>query len=222
MDMCGFPKNIYYYYQSWWTDQDILHISPHWNWKGREGKEIKVWVNSNADSVELLANGKSMGFKTMMRNRHLEWDIRYKPGKLEARAFKKGRQMVAEVETTGEPVALVLSSSKKILHGDGRDAVVVNVEAIDERGRKVPDAQNFVRFTIEGDARIIGVGNGDPSSHEPDKSFDGRWQRELFNGKCQVILQSGKKSGQVTLDASSNGLKSASIRYDVLPVEADD
>jgi beta-galactosidase len=72
MDDCGFPKNIYYYYQSWWTDKDVLHISPHWNWKGKEGQPIDVWVNSNADKVEIKLNGKSLGEKDMPRNGHRE------------------------------------------------------------------------------------------------------------------------------------------------------
>ena len=88
MDMCGFPKNIYYYYQSWWTDKDVLHISPHWNWRDKRGKPIEVWVNTNADNVELFLNGKSLGKKDMPRNSHLKWTVNYEPGKLEAVAYK--------------------------------------------------------------------------------------------------------------------------------------
>ena len=98
MDMCGFPKNIYYYYQSWWSDKDVLHISPHWNWKGKEGQPIDVWVNTNADNVELFLNGKSLGKKDMPRNSHLKWSVPYEPGKLEAIAYKKGRKLAAKVE----------------------------------------------------------------------------------------------------------------------------
>ena len=82
LDVCGFPKNIYYYYKSWWTNEDILHISPHWNWQGKEGKPIDVWVNSNADEVELFLNGKSLGKKTMERNSHLQWNVNYESGTL--------------------------------------------------------------------------------------------------------------------------------------------
>jgi beta-galactosidase len=115
MDMCGFPKNIYYYYQSWWTDKDVLHISPHWNhrekaagWNKPMGDSIDVWVNSNADNVELFLNGKSKGKKEMPRNGHLQWTINYEPGKLEAIAYKKGKKLTEKIETTGLPVEVVV------------------------------------------------------------------------------------------------------------------
>jgi beta-galactosidase len=106
MDVCGFPKNLYYYYQSWWKDEDVLHVSPHWNWKGKEGQKVNVWVNSNADDVELFLNGKSLGKKIMPRNSHLEWDVAYQPGTLKAVATRKGKKINAEVKTTGEPYEL--------------------------------------------------------------------------------------------------------------------
>ena len=190
MDMCGFPKTVYYYYQSWWTGKDILHIAPHWNWKGREGQPIPVWVNTNADNVELFLNGKSLGKKEMPRNSHLEWIVNYAPGKLEAIAYKKGRRLTAMVETTGQPEKIVIHSSKPTLLTDGRDAIVLNISVVDHQGREVPDAANLLHFSAAGSAKIIGVGNGDPSSHEPDQYADKDWQRRLFNGKCQVILQS--------------------------------
>jgi beta-galactosidase len=101
MDVCGFPKNIYYYYQSWWTNKDVLHISPHWNWRDRMGQPIDVWVNSNADNVELFLNGKSLGKKDMPRNSHLQWTVKYQPGKLEAVAFKNGKKLTAKVAAKG-------------------------------------------------------------------------------------------------------------------------
>ena len=211
MDVCGFPKNIYYYYQSWWTDKDVLHISPHWNWEGEEGKPVDVWVNSNADHVELFLNGKSLGKKDMPRNSHLKWSVHYEPGKLEAIAFKKGKRLYTKVETTGAPYELVLTPYKTTMYADGKDATVMNISVVDSLGREVPDANNLVRFTWTGDAKIIGVGNGDPSSHEPDKFFDdSAWQRRLFNGKCQVILQSGKSESVIRFQAGSDGLFPAS------------
>ncbi|GAI42097.1 unnamed protein product, partial [marine sediment metagenome] len=195
MDVCGFPKNIYYYYQSWWTDKDVLHISPHWNHRnewGQPKKQIDVWVNSNADNVELFLNGKSLGKKDMPRNGHLQWKVEFEPGKLEAVAFKNGRRLTSRVETTGVPVEVVLTPYKTTMLADGKDATVMNVSVVDREGREVPDANNMIYFKVEGDAKIIGVGNGDPSSHEADKCADGLWQRSLFNGKCQVTIQSGK------------------------------
>lgn len=207
LDMCGFPKNIYYYYQSWWTDKDVLHIAPHWNWKGKEGEKIKVWVNSNAQTVELYLNGKSLGRKEMPRNGHLNWEVPYKSGKLKAVAIKNGRKIEKTIETTDEAYQIVLQPSKTILTADGKDAVVVNVSVRDKKGREVPDANQLIRFSLSGDAKIIGVGNGDPSSHEPDKCADDAWQRRLFNGKCQLIIQAGKSASTLNIVASSEELK---------------
>jgi len=211
MDVCGFPKNIYYYYQSWWTDEDVLHISPHWNWPEKLGKPIDVWVNSNADEVELFLNGKSLGKKIMPRNSHLQWQVNYEPGTLEAVGYKKGRKLTSKVETTDQVLNVVLSPDKTILTADGKDATVINISLTDKKGREVPNADNMIAFYLSGNAKIIGVGNGDPSSHEPDKCKDGAWQRSAFNGKCQVIIQAGKTAGSVKLEAKSNGLQSGSV-----------
>ena len=206
MDVCGFPKNIYYYYQSWWTDKDVLHISPHWNWKEKTGQPIDVWVNTNGDSVELFLNKKSLGQKNMPRNGHLEWKVVYQPGVLEAIAYKRGKKITSKVETTSEPTKVVLSPDKFNLVSDGKDVIVINITVIDKEGRKVPDANNMIDFSIFGPGKIIGVGNGDPSSHESDKCLDGPWQRSLFNGKCQVIIQSNGTAGVINLKAKSAGL----------------
>lgn len=210
MDVCGFPKNIYYYYQSWWTNEDVLHISPHWNWPDKVGKPVDVWVNTNADDVELFLNGKSLGKKSMPRNSHLQWEVIYEPGTLEAVAYKKGKKLTARTETTGQAAKVILTPDRSIISADGKDAAVFNISFVDAQGRAVPDANNMVSFSLSGDAKIIGVGNGDPSSHEPDKCIEGAWQRSAFNGKCQVIIQAGKTSGTITLEAKANGLVSAS------------
>jgi beta-galactosidase len=210
MDVCGYPKNIYYYYQSWWIDKDILHISPHWNWPEKVGKPIEVWVNSNADEVELFLNGKSLGKKTMPRNSHLNWEVNYEPGTLEAIGYKKGKKITSKVETTGTTFNVVLSPDKTILTADGKDATIVNITITDDKGREIPTADNLVKLYLSGDAKIIGVGNGDPSSHEPDKCPDGAWQRSAFNGKCQVIILAGKTTGTLKLEAKANGLQPAS------------
>jgi beta-galactosidase len=213
MDVCGFPKNNYYYYQSWWTDHDVLHISPHWNWPvkwNEPAQTVDVWVNSNADSVGLFLNGKSLGKKQIPRNGHLVWSVQYAPGKLEAVAYKKGKPFTAKVETTGTPAEVVLTPYKTTMLADGRDATVMNVSIIDQEGREVPVANNMIRFSISGPGKIIGVGNGDPSSHEPDQCMDGAWQRSAFNGKCQVIVQSSKEPGLIKFEASAAGLSGGS------------
>ncbi|MCB0443203.1 MAG: DUF4982 domain-containing protein, partial [Flavobacterium sp.] len=211
LDVCGFPKNIYYYYKSWWTNEAILHISPHWNWPDKIGQSIDVWVNTNADEVELILNGKSLGKKVMPRNSHLKWNVIYEPGTLEAVAYKNGEKLTSKVETTGVATAVIATASKTKLLADGQDGVVVNISIVDEKGLEVPDANNMVYFTLLGDGQIIGVGNGDPSSHEPDKCRAGAWQRSAFNGKCQVILQAGKTIGDLTLQIRSNGLHSTTV-----------
>ncbi|TKB97681.1 beta-galactosidase GalA [Pedobacter cryophilus] len=210
MDVCGFPKNIYYYYQSWWTDKDVLHISPHWNWKGKEGEPIEVWVNTNADDVELLLNGKSLGKKVMPRNSHLTWNVPYEAGTLEAIAYKKGRKLATKVETTGEADEIVVTPYKTTMKADGTDISIINISVVDKEGREVPDANQLVSFSFTGDAKIIGVGNGDPSSHEVDKFIEGNSYRKLFNGKAQVILQAGKKVDIIKFEAKAEGLKAGS------------
>lgn len=213
MDMCGFPKNIYYYYQSWWTDKDVLHISPHWNhpgmqdyWSGKKGDSVDVWVNSNANDVELFLNGKSLGKNDMPRNGHLQWNVAYLPGKLEAVGTKNGRKLFATIETTGPAAEVVVTPYKTTMLADGQDATIINISITDKEGREVPDADNLIKFNIEGEGKIIGVGNGDPSSHEQDKCAEGLWQRTAFNRKCQVIVQSSKTPGFIKFQAISTGL----------------
>ena len=207
MDVCGFPKNIYYYYQSWWTDNDVLHISPHWNRSvAKDGDTVEVWVNTNADSVALLLNGHSLGTKVMPANSHLRWYVPYSPGKLEAIGYKAGRELYAKQETTGEAAEIVVTPYKTTMLANGQDVTVVNISVIDRQGREVPDAAHLIRFSLKGNARIIGTGNGDPSSHERDAYSDTIAQRHLFNGKCQVIIQSTKEPGDVSFEATAEGL----------------
>lgn len=210
MDICGFPKNIYYYYKSWWSNEDVLHISPHWNWKGSEGKPIKIWVNSNCQTVELFLNGKTLGKKTMKVNSHLSWEVPYQAGTLSAIGYRNGRKLQAKVQTAGEGYRLVAEPSTKILKADGRDILMYDLKVLDKKGIVVPDAANLVRLQIQGNAEIIGCGNGDPSSHEPDKCEAGKWQRHLFSGKCQFIIQAGTIPSLIKITASSDGLQSIS------------
>jgi beta-galactosidase len=220
MDVCGFPKTNYYYYQSWWSGKDVLKIASHWNWSGKEGKSINVWVESNCENVELFLNGKSLGKKVMEKNSHLEWDIDYEPGTLEAKGIKDGKILTDKIETTGDAVKIVLTPDRSIINADGQDVSVVTVTAIDSKGREVPTAGNLIQFETEGKGNIIGVGNGDPSSHEADKYLTGSYKRSLFGGKCQVIIQSSKEKGDIILKASSNGLEDGVviIKSDSAPI----
>jgi len=217
MDMCGFPKNIYYYYQSWWSNKDVLHLFPHWNWKGKEGQPIKVACNSNADEVELFLNNKSLGKKKMVKNSHLEWMVNYESGRLKAVGFKNGKRLEATQITTEEAYEIVATPSKKTMNADGKDVVMMNITVKDKNGNEVPDAMNLLSFKISTGAKIIGVGNGDPSSHEPDQFSDGNYQRKLFNGKCQVIIQCDK-AGEITFEATGDKLQAAKITLEAKPV----
>jgi beta-galactosidase len=169
LDTCGFPKDNFWYYKSWWTAQPVLHLLPHWNWAGKEGQEIDVRALSNCDEVEVFLNGRSLGRQTMKRASSLKWKVPYAPGTLSAKGFKGG-QLVAEtkIETTGAPAAVQLTPDRTTINADGEDVSVVTIAVADAQGRVVPVADNAVSFELEGPGRIIGVGNGDPSSHEPD------------------------------------------------------
>ena len=208
MDTCCFPKDNYYYYKSWWGDETVLHIFPHWNWPGKKGEEIDVWCYSNCDEVELSLNGESLGRKKMVKNSHLEWKVKYSPGKLDAKGFKDGTEVdTKRVETTGPPAGLSLSPDRVSIRADREDVSIVTVSVVDSEGRVVPTANNLVTFDVTGNGKIIGVGNGDPSSHEPDKAME----RRAFNGLCSVIIQSTRSPGEIGLTAESEGLRTATI-----------
>ena len=170
LDACGFPKDQFYYLKSVWTDEPVLHIFPHWNWKGEEGKPIRVWAYSNCDEVELFLNKKSLGRQAVPKNSHLEWVVTYQPGVLLAQGYKNGKKSILQkVETTDEPASVQLAADRSIINADGKDVSVVTVVVKDKKGRVVPVAMNEVAFTLDGPGKIIGVGNGDPASHEPDR-----------------------------------------------------
>jgi len=213
MDSCGFPKDNYYYYQSWWRTDPILHVLPHWNWQGKEGQEIKVIVFSNCEKVELSLNGQSLGMRQMPRNGHLEWKIHYGAGVLEAKGINKGQLAASgKVETTGEPAALRLKTDRLILAADGEDLSVVEVDVVDQKGRIVPTAGNRVTFSIEGAGRVAGVGNGDPGDHDPDKGVN----RRAFNGKCMVLVGASDRSGPMVLTATADGLVPAVLKLQAI------
>jgi beta-galactosidase len=219
MDVCGFPKNNYFYYQAWWSDKDVLHLYPHWNWPGKEGQMIDVWCQSNCESVELFLNGRSLGTRKVEQYSHCEWKVPYEPGALEARGIRHGKTLKATVATTGEPARISLTTDRPSLQADGEDICVISVTALDTLGREVPVADNTIRFELKGGGAILGVGNGDPSSHEPDKSLTGEYRRKLFNGRCQVIVQSRRGAGALTIRASSEGLEPALlfVRTELVP-----
>jgi len=170
MDMCGFPKDLYYYYQAWWTDKPVLHVLPHWNWPGQVGQNINVWCFSNCKEVELFRNGQSLGRKTMKPNSHLEWWVKYEPGTLSAQGYDSDGKLIAttKVETTGAPNTVQLEPDRATINADGEDLSVITVSLRDAQNRLVPVATNLVEFDLAGPGTILEVGNGDPSCHEPD------------------------------------------------------
>jgi beta-galactosidase len=169
LDLCGFRKDNSWYYQAWWTDKPVLHLLPHWNWPGREGREMDVRALSNCEEVELFLNGLSLGKQTMKKDSELKWKVKYTPGTLSAKGYKNG-QLVAEtkVETTGAPAAVQLTPDRSTLNADGEDVSVFTVAVTDAQGRVVPVAADLIHFELSGPGKMLGVGNGDPSCHEPD------------------------------------------------------
>lgn len=215
LDTCGFPKDNYYYYRAWWRSEPLLHLLPHWNWEGREGQPISVWAHSNCDRVELFLNGKSQGVREVVRNHHVEWSVPYAPGVIEAYGYKNGKVNLRQRrETAGPAASLRLTADRPRLKADGQDVAIFKVEVLDAKGRPVSRADDLVMFEVSGAGDVIGVGNGNPTSHEPDVAN----QRKAFNGLCQAIVRTRRgTAGDVRVTASAKGLKGASL---VLRVEA--
>jgi beta-galactosidase len=205
MDTCGFFKDTAHYYQANWTVKPKLHLFPHWNWA--PGTNVNVWVFGNCDSVELFTNGVSLGRKLLNRQNHLEWKVPYSPGNLQAVGYRHLSPVITNTWTTSwTPTAIALWPDRDTILADGRDVSVVTVAALDAQGKIVPTASNTVSFSVSGGA-IIGVGDGDPASHEADKGT----QRSLFNGLAQVIVQSTNVPASITLTVTSSGLPTNNI-----------
>lgn len=171
LDLCGFPKDMFYFLQAHWTEDPVLHVFPHWNWT--HGDTVRVWVYSNCDQVELELNGKSLGIKTIPRYSHGEWLVPYKAGTLTAHGYRNGTKVLSTVrKTTGAPASIQLLPDKHTLKANREDIAVITVQVVDKEGNVVPTANEEIFFTLQGPARILGVGNGNPSSHEPDTYFE--------------------------------------------------
>lgn len=208
LDLCGFPKDGYYGYKAAWTDVPVVHVYPHWNLKDMEGQTVKMGIYTNCEEVELRVNGKSLGRRKAEAYERLEWDVVYKPGKIEVRGYNKGKLVAKEInETSGPAATIVAESDVRTIKADGRDLFIVNYTLLDKKGHFVPDANEKLDFTVSGPGVIIGTGNGDPSCHDPEKVS---W-RKTFNGHCQVIVQSTGEPGVITLEAAGDGLVSAAV-----------
>jgi beta-galactosidase len=219
MDTCGFPKDNFYYYKAWWGDsrQPVLHLFPHWTWTGREGEPVEVWVHSNLPRVELLLNDTSLGVRAVVRNGHASWRVPYAAGRLLARGYAADGSVAMEAvrETTGPASTIVLEPDRTTIAADGEDVSLVTVRVVDDRGRTVPTADALITFDVSGAGRLIGLGNGDPSSHEADKGT----VRSAFNGLAQAIVQAGVEPGELRIVASARGLRAGTAGVACAPAE---
>ena len=233
IDLCGFPKDEFYFYQSQWTDEPVMHVLPHWTWPGHEGQVIPVICYTNCDNVELLLNGRSFGEQVLSFPRygmdrskgwaeqdwasfarpttadlHLRWTVPYEEGTLKA-IGKRGGKVVCEQEiaTAGASAQVRLTADRETIAADGQDVVHLTVEILDGRGHLVPDADDLIAFDLQGPGWIIGVDNGNPVSHEPFQSN----QRRAFHGLCLAIVQSTTTAGTLQVTASAPGLAAATV-----------
>jgi len=233
LDTCGFKKDSFYFYQSLWTSKPVLHLSPHWNWAGKEGAIITVTCFTNCDTVELFLNGRSFGVKGFAFPRpgmvetyghyppraktlqttadlHLSWDVPYAPGTLKARGTKNGEVIqTIEISTTGAASKLELTVDREHIRTSPDDVAHVTVRVMDSENRMVPTADPQINFTLSGQGRILGVDNGRPDSHEPYKANS----RAAFNGMALVLLQSNGRPGKMTLSAQAPSL--APVQIDI-------
>ncbi|WP_348798063.1 glycoside hydrolase family 2 TIM barrel-domain containing protein [Flavobacterium adhaerens] len=208
VDLAGFPKDVYYMYQSEWTTKTVLHIFPHWNWKA--GQTVDVWAYyNNADEVELFVNGKSVGKRAKKGDDlHVMWRVSFEAGALKAVSRKNGKVVLEkEIKTAGNAAQLKLTADRSTIKADGNDLSFVTVDILDANGTFVPTANNEIHFSVKGNGKIVGVCSGDPVSHEPFKGT----KHTALAGKCLVIVQSSEKSEKLELTAKANGLKESTI-----------
>jgi len=227
MDLCGFPKTAFYLHQAQWVDdKPVLHLVPHWNWPADSiGKNIKIMVLSNVERIKLYLNGTLIGEQAADKYEMNTWQIPYHPGTLTAIGYVNGKEVVKfSVSTTGKAARLLLSPDRKSLKGDGIDAMPVTVKVLDKKGRALADANLKVTFSISGPGKIIGLGNGDPNSHEAEKGDS----RRLFNGLAQLIVLSDEvskndevsKERTITIKATADGVASSIIKIPVIGARA--
>ncbi|WP_289062337.1 beta-galactosidase GalB [uncultured Zobellia sp.] len=225
VDLCGFPKDRYYLYQSQWTTEPMVHVLPHWNWEGKEGEEIPVFAYTNCDEVELIVNGKSLGKKVkgvdttdipaefrgfekgMYTSKYrLSWKVPFQPGNLRVIGYKDGKAVAEKIINTAKKASKIrLTADRSQISADGKDLSFIEVDITDADGNLVPLADNQVQFTVEGPGILAAVGNGNSASLE---SFQDT-KIKAFNGKCLLIIKSTEAAGNITVSATSNGLETS-------------
>jgi beta-galactosidase len=208
IDLAGFPKDAYYFYESEWTDKPTLHIFPHWNWQPGEKVDVVAYFN-HADEVELFLNGRSQGTKRKQNgDMHVFWRLSFEPGVLKAVSRKNGQVVLtSEVRTAEAPARIVLEPDRRTIRADGTDLSFVTVKVVDKNGTLVPNADQLIKFDVTGPGWIVGVGNGNQISHESFKAS----QRKAFHGMALAIVQAKRRPGQIVLKASADNLAPASV-----------
>jgi beta-galactosidase len=213
IDIAGFPKASYYLYKSWWTNEPVLHILGHWNWKGMEGKEIEMPIFTNTDEVELFLNGKLIGKEKVKKHEAALFKLNYESGELKAKGYKNGKLIKeTSLKTVSNPFALKAKAHKNSLKASFDDMVLVEVQVVDKKGNNHPLANNMVEFTCSEGLEILGVGNGDPSCLELDKANS----RSAFNGKCMVMVRARKGYKEGKLEIKSEGIVSEFISLKII------
>jgi beta-galactosidase len=208
IDLAGFPKDVYYMYQSEWTNKPVLHIFPHWNWS--KGQKVDVWAYySRADEVELYLNGRSLGVrKKVGDDLHVQWRVAWAPGELKAVSRLKGKVVLSRViATAGKAARIELKADRQVLRADGSDLSFVTVRIVDAQGRLVPDAGNELEFLLQGAGELAGTDNG----YQADLESFKLGHHKAYNGLCLAIVRAGKKPGKITLGVSGKDLPPASI-----------
>ena len=209
VDLAGFPKDVYYLYQSEWTNKPVLHVFPHWNWI--EGQAIDLWCYYNqADEVELFINGKSQGVrkKSNEHEYHVAWHVTYEPGEVCVVARKNGKQVNEKtIRTAGAPHHIRLTPNHNVLKANGRSLSFVTVEVVDKEGNLCPWADQNIQFSLTGEGKIAGVDNGSPFSLERFQANS----RHAFFGKCMVVVQAGKAPSVIKLTAKGVDLQPQTI-----------
>ncbi|WP_289039849.1 glycoside hydrolase family 2 TIM barrel-domain containing protein [uncultured Zobellia sp.] len=225
VDLCGFPKDRYYLYQSQWTTEPMVHVLPHWNWEGKEGEEIPVFAYTNCDEVELIVNGKSLGKKVkgvdttdipaefrgfekgMYTSKYrLSWKVPFQPGSLRVIGYKDGKAVAEKIINTAKKASKIrLTADRSQISADGKDLSFIEVDITDTDGNLVPLADNQVQFSVEGPGILAAVGNGNSASLE---SFQDT-KIKAFNGKCLLVIKSTEAAGNITVSATSNGLETS-------------
>jgi len=207
-DICGFRKDLSYFFEAWWSKNDVLHIFPHWSWKGASKEAIDVWVYSNFEEIELVLNNRSLGRKMMPRFRHLEWKVSFEEGEMTAVGYRGGVPVKSHViKTAGPDKMIMVNASKTELAADGQDVVVLDVSIVDAEGYLCPNAESSLTIGIEGAGQLIGSHNGNPRGHEPAKlPF-----RKAFHGHAQFLVQSTLEPGAISVHLTSPGLDDARL-----------